>query len=113
MNATAKATVAAIDNIEADAFEGDEVGRLAVVSAAKKLLARIQTPTEQVMAYAFEHPVIFAALQILRDLGIWQAWSVSSGDKTVDELAEMAEARVDTNLLRELMFPRRLAEFTC
>jgi hypothetical protein len=46
----------AVDAIPAEAFAGDEVGRLQAVAATKRFLARLQTPSEQVRSLHFLIP---------------------------------------------------------
>lgn len=102
MSIKSQTAIAALDAIpSADSFADDEVGRLSVVAAAKKLLARIQTPSEQAWAYVFDFPVIFPSIQTLRDLGIWDAWAESGAEeKTLDELLKLANTTIETDVLR-------------
>ncbi|KAK3942464.1 O-methyltransferase-domain-containing protein [Diplogelasinospora grovesii] len=104
MSATPQATIAALDAIAGDGFAGDEVGRLAVVAAARRLLTRLQTPSEQAWGYMFNHAVIFASIQTLRDIGLWEAWTAAgAGEKTVDELVKLANTFIQPDLLRRLL----------
>lgn len=94
--------ITALDSVHPEAF-GTEVERLQVRAAARRLLARLETPYERAWGFCFEHPVVFAALQVCIDLGIWKAWTnKGGGEKSINELVELANTNVDINLLREL-----------
>ncbi|KAJ5730043.1 uncharacterized protein N7483_004551 [Penicillium malachiteum] len=93
--------VAVLDGIQFDAFGGDEVERLKVRSAARRLLARVETPYERAWGFCFEHPIVFAALQTCINLGLWKKWTgIGGGEKSIDELVAMTTPTVETNLLR-------------
>ncbi|KAJ5135064.1 uncharacterized protein N7515_004342 [Penicillium bovifimosum] len=66
-----------IDSLDAVGPEvfGDEVERLKVRAAARRLLARVETPYERAWGFGFEQPVIFAAIQTCIDLGLWKSWT--------------------------------------
>ncbi|CAH0025824.1 unnamed protein product [Clonostachys rhizophaga] len=88
----------------------NEVERLRVRAAARKLLAKVESPYERAWGFCFEHPVVFAALQTSIDLGLWAAWNASGGgDKTIDDLVKLAKHDIQPNLLRRLF--RLLAAF--
>ncbi|OGM44432.1 O-methyltransferase [Aspergillus bombycis] len=103
-------TIAALDAVKPEAFGGNEVERLQVRAAARRLLARVETPYERAWGFCFEHPVVFAALQTCINVGLWKSWtSAGGGEKTIHELVEFTTPTVDTNLLRRLF--RLLAAF--
>jgi hypothetical protein len=102
--------IATLDGIRPDRFGGDEVERLRVRAAARRLLARLESPYERAWGFCFEHPAVFAALQTCIDLGIWKAWTEDGGGKkTIDDLVALSGRDVDANLLRRLF--RLLAAF--
>ncbi|KAJ6016241.1 hypothetical protein N7540_010832 [Penicillium herquei] len=102
--------IAVLDGIQFDAFGGDEVERLKVRAAARRLLARVETPYERAWGFCFEHPIVFAALQTCINLGLWKKWTgIGGGEKSIDELVAMATPTVETNLLRRLF--RLMAAF--
>ena len=102
MSIQAQDVVTAFDAVEPEAFGGNEVARLQVRAAARRLLARVETPYERAWGFCFEHPVVFAALQLCIDLGLWKSWtSVGGGEKTIDELVHLTNVDVETNLLRK------------
>ncbi|KAJ5935381.1 hypothetical protein N7466_004928 [Penicillium verhagenii] len=102
--------IAVLDGIQPDAFGGDEVERLKVRSAARRLLARVETPYERAWGFCFEHPAVFAALQTCIDLGLWKSWtSIGGGEKSIEELVGLTKPTIETNLLRRLF--RLLAAF--
>ncbi|KAG8669363.1 hypothetical protein FPOAC2_08690 [Fusarium poae] len=95
--------IAALDGVHPDQFCGDEVERLRVRAAARRLLARVESPYERAWGFCFEHPAVFAALQTCIDLGIWKAWTeAGGGKKTIDDLVAMSGRHIETNLLRRL-----------
>ncbi|KAL3477928.1 S-adenosyl-L-methionine-dependent methyltransferase [Aspergillus californicus] len=102
--------ITALDAVQPLAFGENEVERLQVRAAARRLLARLESPYERAWGFCFEHPVVFAALQTCIDLGLWKEWTaVGGGEKTIDELVGLATLAVETNLLRR--FFRLLAAF--
>ncbi|KAJ5588152.1 hypothetical protein N7537_010830 [Penicillium hordei] len=101
--------IGSLDTIEPGVFAGNEVERLKVRAAARRLLARVETPYERAWGFCFEQPVVFAALQTCIDLGLWKSWTGVGGEKSIDELVAFTTPTVDTNLLRRLF--RLLAAF--
>ncbi|CAG8940048.1 unnamed protein product [Penicillium salamii] len=102
-------TVASLDAVQPDAFGGNEVERLKIRAAARRLLARVETPYERAWGFCFEQPVVFAALQICIDVGLWRSWTSVGGEKSIDDLVKLTSPTVDANLLRRLF--RLLAAF--
>lgn len=82
-----------------------ETERYAIKEAARRLLARFETPFEQGWALTFQTPALIAALEVCRDLGIWSQWhSIDKEDpgapKTLAQIRQMCPKRADENLLR-------------
>ncbi|KAJ5360888.1 Winged helix-turn-helix transcription repressor DNA-binding [Penicillium concentricum] len=98
-----------LDAVQPEVFGGNEVERLKVRAAARRLLARVETPYERAWGFCFEQPVVFAALQTCIDLGLWKSWTKVGGEKSINELVAFTTPAVDTNLLRRLF--RLLAAF--
>ncbi|KXG46561.1 Winged helix-turn-helix transcription repressor DNA-binding [Penicillium griseofulvum] len=98
-----------LDAVQPEVFGGNEVERLKVRAAARRLLARVETPYERAWGFCFEQPVVFAALQTCIDLGLWKSWTAVGGEKSIDELVTFTTPTIDTNLLRRLF--RLLAAF--
>ncbi|KAF4990919.1 hypothetical protein FGRMN_8157 [Fusarium graminum] len=95
--------ITALDSVNPDQFRGNEVERLRVRAAARRLLARVESPYERAWGFCFEQPAVFAALQTCIDLGIWKAWTeLGGGKKTIDELVKLTGRDVAPNLLRRL-----------
>lgn len=65
--------IGSLDAVEPGVFGGNEVERLKVRAAARRLLARVETPYERAWGFCFEQPVVFAALQTCIDLGLWKS----------------------------------------
>lgn len=103
--------IAVLDGIQPDAFGGNEVERLKVRAAARRLLARVETPYERAWGFCFEHPIVFAALQTCIDLGLWKSWTaIGGGEKSIDELVDLTKPTIETNLLRKSSLARNLSE---
>ncbi|OKO99641.1 hypothetical protein PENSUB_8294 [Penicillium subrubescens] len=101
MSSRTQETIALLDEVQPDAFGGNEVERLQVRAAARRLHVRVETPYERAWGFCFEHPVVFVVLQMCIDVGIWKAWTdVGGGEKSIYELVELTTPTVDTNLLR-------------
>ncbi|KAF9891585.1 hypothetical protein FE257_003596 [Aspergillus nanangensis] len=99
-----------LDAIQPEAFGGNEVTRLQVRAAARRLLARLETPYERAWGFCFEHPVVFAALQTCIDVGLWASWTAAGGgEKSIEDLVQLTTPTIETNLLRR--FFRLLAAF--
>ncbi|KAL3463753.1 S-adenosyl-L-methionine-dependent methyltransferase [Aspergillus heterothallicus] len=102
--------IVALDAVQPQAFGDNEVERLQVRAAARRLLARLETPYERAWGFCFEHPVVFAALQTCIDIGLWKAWTAAGGgERTISELVQLTSPTIATNLLRR--FFRLLAAF--
>lgn len=96
-----KQIIASLDAVQPDAFSGNEVERLKVRAAARRLLARVETPYERAWGFCFEQPIVFAALQVCIDVGLWKSWTSVGGEKSIDDLVKLTSPTVDTNLLRK------------
>src|SRR3569833_455061 len=88
-----------LDEINVESFGGDEAARVQTMAAARKLLNRLESPMERcygLMSISW----IWGTLQTFKDLGIWETWAKDGGEKSLEELAGLANADVDINLLR-------------
>jgi hypothetical protein len=95
--------IATLDNIHPSQFNGNEVERLRVRAAARRLLARLETPNERAWGFDFEQPAVNAAIQTCINMGLWKGWTESGGGKkTIDELVKLTGRDVEPNLLRRL-----------
>lgn len=94
-----KNAVAALDNISPEAFSS-EAAQYAVKEAARRLLARIQTPFEHAWGLTAEYPYLFAAVQVGIDLGIFEGRSKAGGDKaSLKDLLTFCNKECETNPL--------------
>jgi hypothetical protein len=96
-----------LDSIDQSSFESD-ADRYAAKEAARRLLARLETPFERGWALAFETPVLVAGLQVGSDLGVWTQWADAeerSGGKPVslETILGWCTAEVEPTLLRASM----------
>lgn len=97
--------ISVLDSLQPESFATD-AERYAAKEAARKLLARLETPFERAWTLAFETPVLVAGLQVCQDLGIWSRWteidkSAPGAAKSLNEIVAMANKEVDPNLLRK------------
>lgn len=98
--------IAVLEDISHASFGGNEVERLRVRAAARRLLSRVESPYERAWGFCFEHPVVFAALQTCIDLGLWKAWTAANGgEKSLEELIKLTGKEVEPNLLRMSILP--------
>ena len=94
--------VAYLDSLKADGFTQDE--RFKVKEAAQACLNRLQTPFERVWSWGWEVPMLQAACQIFRDVGLWTAWTASQGgEKSLEALCRLASKDMEASLVRRLM----------
>ena len=94
--------ITTLDSVHPSQFNGDEVERLQVRAAARRLLARLETPNERAWGFDFEQPAVNAAIQTCINLGLWKAWTESGGGKkTIDQLVKLTGQDVEPNLLRK------------
>lgn len=96
---TVKNTVVALDSISPESFN-DEAARYPVKEAARRLLARMQTPYERAWDIATESPFLFAAVKVGIDLGVFEGWSkAGSGEASLEDLLSYCNTGCEANLL--------------
>ena len=100
-----QAIITTLDSISQTSFETD-TDRYAAKEAARRLLARLETPFERGWALAFETPVLVAGLQIGSDLGIWTNWAETDEKNghvpvKLETILSWCSAEVEPTLLRE------------
>ncbi|KAI4595855.1 hypothetical protein KJ359_006494 [Pestalotiopsis sp. 9143b] len=105
------ATISLLDSLQPESFGGD-AGRYMAKEAARRLLARLETPFERAWELAYETPVLLSGLQICQDLEIWPKWFEQDKEspgiaRTLDDLVVMAAKPVEPNVLRR--FARHIA----
>ncbi|KAI0123531.1 S-adenosyl-L-methionine-dependent methyltransferase [Xylariales sp. AK1849] len=104
MSTYAEKVIETLELFDIDALQKDETARMSVHAAARRLLARIETPYDRARRYSFEQPVVLAAIQTFIDLGIWEEWAKSpGGDKSLEAVRKFATVDVQENLLRRLL----------
>ncbi|KAB8256191.1 S-adenosyl-L-methionine-dependent methyltransferase [Aspergillus pseudonomiae] len=99
--------VSTLDAIQPSQFTAP-ADRFAAKEAARRLLARLETPFEQGWAIAFEGPGLVAGLQLLQDLDIWLKWieadtQTPGAARTLDTLLGWAHTTCEPNLLRRFL----------
>lgn len=98
MSPTAEETVALLDGINPP---DTETARYKLRDAARRLLARLDSPYERATFMCFEQPVLHAVVHTCCNLGLWEAWyNVGGGEKNLEELVGLAPVKCDPNLLR-------------
>ncbi|KAI0966246.1 putative O-methyltransferase [Xylaria arbuscula] len=104
--------VSTLDSIKAEDFKGNDADRLRLVETAKNLLNRVETRMERWYDIVFTQPIVFAALEILVDLKLWQKWTEIEGvSRSINELCELCAQKCDPNLLRRLLKLLASAQF--
>lgn len=61
-----------LDGIETEDIEGNDLDRWQLIETVKKLLSRVETKEERFSNVTFTQPIVFAALQVLIDIGLWK-----------------------------------------
>ncbi|ORY67787.1 S-adenosyl-L-methionine-dependent methyltransferase [Pseudomassariella vexata] len=107
MSSTFKDTLSKLDSIQPETFDND-AERYAAKEAARRLLARLETPFERSWALSFENPVLISGVQICSDLGIWTKWTEvnkqnGGAAQTLDDILGMCNVTVNRNLLRRFL----------
>ncbi|KAI1497679.1 S-adenosyl-L-methionine-dependent methyltransferase [Biscogniauxia marginata] len=99
----AEAIIASLDRINLESLDNDRDARLQVLEAARRMLARIETPFERAWQLSWTNGSVHAVCQVILDLGLWQAW-LESGKQEVslEELLVMCKVPCDMMLLRRL-----------
>lgn len=98
-------TISVLDSIDQSFFESD-ADRYAAKEAARRLLARLETPFERGWALAFETPVLVAGLQMGSDLGIWSKWAEAekqndAASVKIEQILSWCDTKVEPTLLRK------------
>lgn len=94
--------IAVLEAIGPEDLEGDRDGRVRLAAAARKLLARAETPFGRAWHLAATDPAVHAARRTLEDLGLWEGWAAAgAADTSLEELAGFCKVNCDHMLLRE------------
>ncbi|KAI1358627.1 S-adenosyl-L-methionine-dependent methyltransferase [Xylaria arbuscula] len=102
----ASKTIELLNSIKPEDFSSDD--RYAAKEAARKLLARLETPFELFWHMEFALPPLHTGLQMGLDLGLWSKWAeldkqTPSAPKTLDDLVGMCNRKIEPNLLRRFI----------
>ncbi|KAI0020536.1 putative O-methyltransferase [Xylariomycetidae sp. FL0641] len=104
VSAYAEEVLADLDGIKVDALRNDRDSRFAVINAARRVLASLETPFERCWRLAWIDANVSAAIQVLIDIGLWEGWLQSDKDEaTLEELLDMCHKPCDLMLLRRLL----------
>lgn len=98
-------TTKILDSISPETFQSEE-DRHEIKEAARRLLARLETPFERGWALTLEVSVLSPGLIVFHDLGIWSKWNELNQKhgpipRSLDQIVEMCSAPAEPNLLRE------------
>lgn len=97
--------VKSLDSIQLASFDTD-TDRYEAMQAAKRLVARLETPFESAVSLTWADPVLLAGLKVCQDLGIWNKWTAKhkaqgNTPQTLDDILAMCDHAVEANLLRK------------
>lgn len=82
-----------LDSIGIRSFQGNDVSRVEVAMAARKLFHKLETKEEKTLRLAIEETI---------DIGVFETWVDLGGkERDVEELARMTSKDVDPKLLRK------------
>ncbi|KAK2600778.1 hypothetical protein N8I77_010286 [Diaporthe amygdali] len=96
--------VATLDGVNLDQVDSDPGARMRVIDAARRMLARVETPFERMWHVAQVNITLTAACRILVDIGLFEAWREAGGkDALLMELWELCRIHCDMALLRRLL----------
>ncbi|KAH8162723.1 hypothetical protein CIB48_g5521 [Xylaria polymorpha] len=103
LSSRAEELIALLDNIEVSDYSDDLSGhgdRVLVAEAARRLLARLETPFERAWRLSWINGNVHTAIQVILDLGIWESWYMSKRREiSLSELHALAQTPCDLNLL--------------
>ncbi|KAM0454143.1 hypothetical protein ACHAPV_008608 [Trichoderma viride] len=103
MTDSARDLIQKLNAAAAISFDNDDATRLELIMAARRLYHKLETNSEKVLRFMNEEPVVYPAVQVLIDTGIWDAWTASGGgEKHIDE--------TDHVMRPSLHFPEFLAK---
>ncbi|KAI0538042.1 putative O-methyltransferase [Xylaria digitata] len=95
-----------LDNIQESDYRDESSShddRVVVAEAARRLLARLETPFERAWRLSWINSNIHMAVQIILDVGIWEAWYLSKRREiSLLDLHALARIPCDLMLLRRL-----------
>ncbi|KAH9887820.1 putative O-methyltransferase [Xylariomycetidae sp. FL2044] len=116
-----KALVAALDAVDVGALlasgngsDSNSDARNELLAASRRLTARLEDPFERLWHLSWIGPVTHAVLQVVMDLGLWEAWRTHAtrgkttteddhdDDVSLEELMDLCRTRCDMMLLRRL-----------
>lgn len=101
-----KELIAFLDRIPVPDYGDDPSGqgdRAVVVEAVRRLLARLETPFERAWRLSWINGNVHAAVQVVLDLGVWEAWYLSKRhEMTLLGLHALARIPCDLALLRRM-----------
>ncbi|KAH8800660.1 putative O-methyltransferase [Xylogone sp. PMI_703] len=101
MAAVAEHLIEKLNKVGAEALESQYSTRQQVALAARKLFHMLETKEEKTMRLAIEEPILYSVLQVLIDIGLFEAWvAAGGGEKDVNELANISKKDVEPELLR-------------
>lgn len=94
--------VGTLDNVSLDDLGTHPGDRIAVIEAAKRMLARLETPFEQVWQLSLVGATVASAIRVIRNVGLFEAWREAGGkEASLEELWVLSKTHCDIVLLRE------------
>lgn len=68
----------------------NENQRVELLSAAKDLISKVETPFEKVMEISHSQPMLAVALKVAKDVKLFEKWiKVGAGAKSINDLAQL------------------------
>lgn len=96
--------LAALQAVSLADLESDRHGRIQLATAARRLLARAETPFDRAWRLAATDTSGHAARRTLEDLGLWEGWARSgAAEASLDDLVAFCKTPCDPVLLREYL----------
>lgn len=76
------------------------------MEAARRLLARLQTPYERTFTLTCAEPMTIAGVQMLQNLEVWKQWTEKhhqrgNNAQSLEDILDMCNVPVEPNLMRE------------
>lgn len=77
------------------------------MEAARRLVARLETPVERAVALTWGVPGLLASIKVCQDLGVWEKWAEKEGrgemegPQTLEAILDTCNVPVEPNLMRK------------
>lgn len=97
--------VSILDQIDAQCLGDNPYAGAQLIEAARRMISRIEPPFMQIIHTSLTPFSVHAALKIVSDLGLWEAWRQAGGkEATITELWNLCKVTCDIVLLRMVLY---------